>query len=116
MRAVPQHGDQPTPGTEEFLVYVQRFDIVTQFNPSRNIKGPFPDPTTKMYSVKRARRSDKSLLGDIVPLRQLRDLIDLYPRLGKIADPRLTRANILEYGTEFWVNKYFTKEMFFALK
>jgi|ERR1700722_5970759 len=110
--------DRPVLGMDKFLVYVQRFDIIPQSNPSRSgtsIKGPFPDPASTMYAVKRARRSDNSVMGDVIPLEQLRSLVDLVPCFGKTADSRLTQATIMEYSTEFWVNKYFTKELFWAM-
>jgi hypothetical protein len=69
-----------------------------------------------MYVLKRARRNDGLIMGDIVPLTQLRTLVDLVPRLGKVADRQLSKETVLEYGSEFWLNKYFDKELFYALK
>jgi hypothetical protein len=69
-----------------------------------------------MYLLKRARRSDRAIMGDVVPLDQIRALIDLVPRFGAEADKRLTRGTTLEYSSEFWLNKYFDKELFYALK
>jgi hypothetical protein len=116
MHAVPKRGLQPALGTDIFLVYLQRFDIIPQINPRfSGTKGPFPDPVTTMYSVRRAKRSDGSVMGDVVPLHQLRTVVDLVPCFGEMADPRLTKENVLEYSKDFWVNKYFTKEIFFAL-
>jgi hypothetical protein len=116
MRIVPNKGCPQQVGTEEFLAYVQRFDIVPQLNPSFSARpGPYPDPTTSMYLLKRSTRADESRLGDIVPLRQLRGPIELTPSFGKKADVRLTKENSLEYSTEFWLAKYFDKETFFAL-
>jgi len=68
-----------------------------------------------MYVLKRARRSDRTVVGGIVPLCQICALVDLVPRFGAEADRRLTKANSLEYSAEFWLNKYFDKEIFFAL-
>jgi hypothetical protein len=69
-----------------------------------------------MYLLKRARRTGGAIMGDVVPLAQLRTLIDLVPRFGAEADKRLTRGTALEYSSEFWLNKYFDKELFHALK
>jgi hypothetical protein len=69
-----------------------------------------------MYLLKRARRSDRAIMGDVVPLDRLRALIDLVPRFGKEADKQLTRGTALERSSEFWLNKYFDKELFYALK
>lgn len=73
-----------------------------------------PDSATQMHILKRSTRSDNSVLGDIVPLTRIRSAIELVPRFGTHADPRLTAENSLEYCTEFWLNKYETKETFWA--
>lgn len=99
-----------------FLAYVQRFDVVPQLNPKLSSRaGPFPEPATSMFVLKRAVRASGAPLGDIIPLTQLRALADLAPRFGAQADPRLTKQTSLAYSTEFWLNKYFDKETFFAL-
>jgi hypothetical protein len=101
-------------------VYAQRFDIVPQLPPTglgqSNEKGPYPEPSTGMHILKRARRTDGTIIGDIVPLAQLRTLVDLVPRFGKQANIRLAKETVLEYSSEFWLNKYFSKEFFYALK
>ena len=68
-----------------------------------------------MYVLKRAVRADKTHIGGIIPLQQTRELVDLVPRFGAEADRRFTYANSLEYSTEFWLNKYFDKELFYTL-
>lgn len=68
-----------------------------------------------MYVMKRATRSDGSPMGDFIHLDQLRTVVDLVPRFGQKADARLTREMSRYYHTEFFLNKYFTKELFFAL-
>ena len=69
-----------------------------------------------MHLLKRARQSDGSIMGDIVPLGQLRKLVDLVPRFGKQANRQLAKETVLEYSSEFWLNKYFEKELFYAFK
>jgi hypothetical protein len=107
---------------DRFLCYVQRFDIVSQGNgrtsSSASGKGPYPDPASGMYVLKRARRilgTNHTLLGDIVPLNQVRSLVELTPRFGEQADWRLTNMNALAYCSEFFLDKFFTKETFYAL-
>jgi hypothetical protein len=101
------------------LAYVQRFDVVPQINPelsgSLTRKGPYPDPASSMFMLKRARRHDESLIGDIIPLIQLRSLVELTPVFGGKADSRLTKESSLEYSTHFWLDKYFDKEFFYAV-
>ncbi|KAF7975802.1 hypothetical protein HWV62_8483 [Athelia sp. TMB] len=96
-----------------FLAYVQRFDIVPQL--SSGHRAAQPEPTTKMYVLKRALRTDKTRIGDVIPLSRLRSPIYLQPRFGPIADPRLTSQNSLEYSSELWLNHYAEKEHFWAL-
>ncbi|KAH9008669.1 hypothetical protein EDB85DRAFT_2078106 [Lactarius pseudohatsudake] len=115
-RAVPSQAFPPS-STDLFLSYVQRFDIVPQPNPVAPAqRGVYPHPSTGMYLLKRARRNDGAIMGDIVPLAQLRALVNLVPRFGEEADKRLTKETALEYSSEFWLNKYFDKELFYALK
>lgn len=82
-RIVPRKGHtRPASlGPDQFLSYIQRFDIVPQLNPriSPTQKGPYPDPVTGLHVLKRSRRADTTIIGDIVPLKQLRELVDLTP-------------------------------------
>jgi hypothetical protein len=68
-----------------------------------------------MYVLKRAVRSNGSRIGDIVPLGQVRMLVHLVPRFGAKADPHLTAQNSMEYSTEFFLNNFADKEVFFSL-
>ena len=69
-----------------------------------------------MYILKHSQRSDRTLIGDVVPLGQLRALLDLVPHFGAAADKRLAKETSLEFSLEFWLNKYFEKELFYVLK
>jgi Plavaka transposase len=102
--------------TGQFLAYVRRYDILPQRDPANHTqRGIFPDPNTGLFLLKRATRSNGEIAGDIIPLNQLRSLVDIAPRFGRKADPRLTNTNSLSFATEFWLNKYFDKELFYAL-
>lgn len=79
------------------------------------MKGPYPEPTTGLYLLKPAKRSNQTALGDVVPLGRLRRLLELTPRFGDKADRRLTKENCMDYASEFWLNKYFDKELFLAI-
>jgi hypothetical protein len=119
-RAVPSRRAPYAPGTDLFLTYAQRFDIVPQLNPtvqaaSSTQRGLYPDPSTGMYVLKRSQRSDGTIMGDVVPLGQVRTLLDLVPRFGADANKQLTKETSLEFSQEFWLNKYFEKELFYAL-
>ncbi|KJA12854.1 hypothetical protein HYPSUDRAFT_152210 [Hypholoma sublateritium FD-334 SS-4] len=108
----PLHADR-------FLGYVQRFDIVPQVNPkisgSSSLRGQYPDPAAGMYILKKAFRANGDPMGDIIPLQQIRSLVELTPRFGKKADRRFQRSNNLQYGNEYWLDKYFDKDLFYAL-
>ena len=71
-----------------------------------------------MHVLRWARHTDHTVhtfLGDIVPLDQVRTLVELTPQFGNEADRRLTQMNASAYCSEFWLDKYFTKDLFFAL-
>jgi hypothetical protein len=75
----------------------------------------FPNQNTGLFLLKRAFRANGEIAGDIIPLNQLRSLVDIAPRFGEKADSRLTNTNSLAFATEFWLNKYFNKELFYTL-
>jgi hypothetical protein len=75
----------------------------------------YVEPSTNMYRMKRACRSDRSIMGDIISLGQVRALVDLVPVLGEVADNRLMKETLLEGNSEFRLNSYFDKEMFYSL-
>lgn len=69
-----------------------------------------------MFILKRARRNDQTIMGDVIPLSHIRTLVELVPRFGEKADPRLSKETVLEYSSEFLLDKYFDKEFFYALQ
>lgn len=119
-RAIPSRRAPNALGTDLFLTYAQRFDIISQLNPtvhaSSTQRGFYPDPSTGMFVLKRSQRSDGTIMGDVVPLGQVRTLLDLVPRFGADANKQLTKETSLEFSREFWLNKYLDKELFYALK
>ena len=68
-----------------------------------------------MFVLKQSVHAGGAPLGDIIPLSQLCALADLIPKFGAKADPQLTKQTSLAYSTEFWLNKYFDKQTYFAL-
>jgi hypothetical protein len=65
--------------------------------------------------MKRARHSDQSIIGGVVPLARVRTLVELTPVFGDEANRHLAKENILQYCTQFWLDKYFDKELFYPL-
>lgn len=104
---------------DRFLTYARRFDIAPQINEnisgSSTIRGFYPEPKSSLYILKRAKRANGELIGDILPLQQVRALVDLTPCFGKVADRRLTKYNSSTYCSEFRLNKYFDKELYLSL-
>ncbi|KAF8801574.1 hypothetical protein BYT27DRAFT_7261911 [Phlegmacium glaucopus] len=102
-----------------FLTYARRFDIVPQINKnisgSSTARGPYPEAKSSLYILKRARRANGKLIGDILPLQQVRAPVDLTPCFGNVADHRLTKYNSSTYCSEFRLNKYFDKELYLSL-
>lgn len=102
MRPMPRRSARISWG-DQYLCYVQCLNV-----------GAI-DPTTEMHILKRARHADGSPVGNIVPLRQLRAFVSVIPRLGDVADPRLTKATSMHYSQSFFLNKYFDKNFYDAL-
>jgi hypothetical protein len=82
---------------------------------SSTARGPYPEPKSSMYILKRARRAKGELIGDILPLQQVRTPVDLTPCFGNVANRRLTKYNSSTYCSEFRLNKYFDKELYLSL-
>ncbi|KAF8425394.1 hypothetical protein L210DRAFT_3653181 [Boletus edulis BED1] len=101
MRPLGKTGEK-WPWTNRFIAYVQRFDIGAE-------------DVTQLPILKRAKRASGERLGDVVPLSQVRAFAHLIPRFGATADTRLTAYNSFEHSTEFYLNKYFDKNTYFAL-
>ena len=99
-----------------FLTYAERFDLVPQpTHHGGTTRGYCPDPVTGMYVVKRSLWSNGSRLGDVLPLSQVRISAPLIPRYGDRADPKLTARNSLEFSTEFYLNHFFDKELYYFM-
>ena len=115
-------GSAPPPESpmNSFFAYVQRFDIVPQAyspsGPSSNTRrGNFPEASTGMYVLKRSVRADGSRTGDVIPLSHIRSGVDLAPRFMGAADRRLTKDASLEYSTEFFLNHFYDKQLYYSL-
>jgi len=84
-----------------FLAYVQRFNATI-------------DNAAGMHVLKRAIQNNGTRVGE-VPLRYIHSPAHVIPRFGKEANPRLTLHTAYELSNEFWLNKYWNKEFFYAL-
>jgi hypothetical protein len=99
-----------------YLAYAKRFEIIPQpISYGSTSRGIHPDPITGQYIMKRSTRANGSRLGDIVPLLQARIPAPLVPRYGVQANSKLTAKNSLEYSTEFFLNHFFDKELYYFI-
>ena len=99
------------------LAYIQCYDIVPQCNPANpSLRGSYPEPTTGLYLLKKATHSSGEPLGDVVPLDQIRAFVDIVPRFEQRANPQFTKESSVAESKEFWLNRYFNKELFWALR
>jgi len=99
-----------------YLVYAQRFDIIPQLSTTAPTRTSIPDPVTGLYVFKRAFRTDRSRIGDIIPLSHCRMPVQLVPRFGAKADTGLTPTTSMERSREFFLNSYFDKDIFQYLR
>ncbi|KAG1820808.1 hypothetical protein DFJ58DRAFT_673237, partial [Suillus subalutaceus] len=93
----------PLSYSQTYLAYVKRLDVVTL------------DESTGMYILRRARRANNEKIGDVIPVTQIVAPVHLIPHFGRKADPRLTMQSSINHTTEFYLNKFWNKELFFAL-
>lgn len=99
-----------------FLAYAERFDVIPQTTHlGSTTRARCPDPVTGMYVMKRSSRSDGTRMGGVVPLSQIQIAAPLIPKYGPQADPKLTSRNSLEFSTEFFLNHFFDKELYYFM-
>ncbi|KAG6374953.1 hypothetical protein JVT61DRAFT_3708 [Boletus reticuloceps] len=103
-RPIPPRGQPATWWSDMFLVYTTQFDLRAR------------DPITGMFSLKRSTRSSGIAMGDVFPLTQLRALAPIVPKFGAVADVRLTSRTSSSYSTHFYLNHFFERELFYAIK
>ncbi|KAI6004944.1 hypothetical protein EDD15DRAFT_2359872 [Pisolithus albus] len=72
------------------------------------------DQHAGMHVLKRALRSTGERVGDIIPLFQICVPAHLIPRFGQKANSQLNSHSSDELSSSFWLNKYWTKELFHA--
>ena len=99
-----------------FLAYAERFDVIPQpTHLGSATRAHCPDPVTGMYVIKRASWSNGARMGGVVPLLQTQIAAPLIPKYGPRADPKLTSRNSLEFSTEFFLNHFFDKELYYFM-
>ena len=96
---------------DHFVTYVQCFDIVPQQGIPNNINS-----SMGMHLVRRATKPNGSRIGNVIPVTWIRSPAHLIPNFGKEAHACLTGESSYEFSTEFWLNKFWTKEFYYILR
>ena len=92
--------------TDYFVAYIQHFNV----NASNAHLG-----ATGMHSLRWAINLNGSRIGDAVPVSRIRSATHLILDFGKEAHPRLTQGSSYELSDNFWLNKYWMKELYYTL-
>ncbi|KAI6039085.1 hypothetical protein EDC04DRAFT_2568878 [Pisolithus marmoratus] len=98
------------------LIYVEFFNFSNlHYYMVDNIRVVAPAPKIEMFVVQRRFRSNGRPLGDIIPLDNVRQVIQLIPKFGVKAPREMTCDNCLDVGREFYLNSFADKETFHAI-
>lgn len=74
-----------------------------------------PEPGIDMFLLQSHRRSDRSRMGDIIPLTDVREIVELVPCYGPKMDRKLDCNNSLDIWDSFYLNNFADKETFHAI-
>ena len=96
-------------GSATFFAYIQRFHVTIP-PPSNTM-----DSAAGMPILKRVITSNDTRVSDIIPLHYIRSPAHVIPRFGREANPHLTQHTSCDFSREFWLNKYWNKEFYYAL-
>ncbi|KAF8130619.1 hypothetical protein EV363DRAFT_1167308, partial [Boletus edulis] len=70
---------------------------------------------TGMYLLRRARNSSGIRIRSVVPISHICSPTHIISKFGKEAHPRLTRESSLELSDNLWLNRYWSKDFYYAL-
>jgi len=91
------------------------FAYIEQFSATAPLSSNTTNAAAGMHVLKRAIKSNGSRVAEVIPLRHIHSLTHVIPHFGKEANPWLTHHTSYELSNEFWLNKYWNKEFFYAL-
>lgn len=104
--------DPPSPP----LIYVEFFKFSSaHFVIVDDVHITAPAKNIEMFIVKRHLRSNGHPLGDIIPLDDVCQPVQLIPKFSSKVPPKMTCDNCLDIGREFLVNSFADKETFHAI-
>ncbi|KAI6160973.1 hypothetical protein EDD17DRAFT_1460485, partial [Pisolithus thermaeus] len=108
VRAILQPICHPVPPP---LIYVEFFNFSNlHYYMVDNIHIAAPAPKIEMFLVQRRFQSNGRPLGDIIPLDNVRQVVQLIPKFGVKAPKEMTCDNCLDVGREFYLNSFADKE------
>ncbi|KAI6161679.1 hypothetical protein EDD17DRAFT_1480559 [Pisolithus thermaeus] len=96
--------------TDYFATYIQCFYVIMQLGNLGNVH-----PITGMHLLRRAMKSSVERLRSVVPISHICSPIHLIPEFDKEAHSCLTRESSCEFSNDFWLNKYWSKELYHTL-
>ncbi|KAG8798922.1 hypothetical protein FRC16_006244 [Serendipita sp. 398] len=68
-----------------------------------------------MYQVHCLRESDRSHIGEVIPLSSICRLVQLVPKFGNWANPELTKDNSMDVWKYYYLNSFMDKETYQAV-
>ncbi|KAG1856780.1 hypothetical protein F4604DRAFT_1931785 [Suillus subluteus] len=86
-----------------YYAYVERLDVVGL------------DKSTGMYILRCAYRANGDQISDVIRVIRIQAPVHLIPQFGDVAAPRLTAQTSINHSTEFFLNKFWNKQLFYAL-
>ena len=92
-----------------FFAYVQCFRVTTPLLSNTT------DSAAGMHILKCVITNNGMRVGDIIPLHYIRSPAHVIPHFGKEANPRLAHHTCYDLSREFWLNRYWNKEFYYAL-
>lgn len=98
---------------EPYLAYVEGLDIVSQEDPISGRSKQIPNPVNDMYVLKRKRRPNGDLHGEVVQLQQVTTPVECCPKFGENMDKRLKYYNSYHLSENFYLNHFCDPEVFY---
>ncbi|KAH9166213.1 hypothetical protein EDB89DRAFT_2115908 [Lactarius sanguifluus] len=110
--------EQPSESIHPLLCYVQKFSFAGR----RAEDGTrSKEQNVGMYLVRRQFRAptvgsgERMRMGDITPIIDIARAVDIVPVYGARMDPRITAENSLDIPTDFYLNDFSDKEIYYTL-
>ncbi|KAI6034829.1 hypothetical protein F5J12DRAFT_698565, partial [Pisolithus orientalis] len=98
------------------LLYIEFFNFSNMhYAIIDNICVVSPAPKIKMFLVQHCLQSNAKPLGDIIPLDNVQQVVQLVPKFSDKSPRNMTCDNCLDMGHKFYINSFADKETFHAV-